>query len=88
MDQMNKLGTATPQNKLGQMKLGIQDTEEIRCEKCGHNVFEEGVMLRRVSALITGQGKPGVVPIPTFQCASCGHVNKEFLPVINGGEES
>lgn len=67
-------------NKLGQPKIQLQDTEQVVCEKCGGKVFQEGLMLRRIPALLTGQGKPGIVPIPTFFCAECGHVNKEFLP--------
>lgn len=74
-----------PMNKLGQPAIQLKDTEELVCEKCGCKVFQEGVMIRKVSALLTGQGKPGLVPIPVFLCAECGHVNKEFLPQeLNG----
>lgn len=66
--------------KLGAPQFTLQDTEAIKCEKCGGEVFEEAMMLRKVSALLTGNGKPGIVPVPVFICSKCGHVNGEFLP--------
>lgn len=66
--------------KLGTPQFTLRDTEAIKCEHCGGEVFEEGVMLRRVPALLTGTGKPGVIPVPVFICSKCGHVNSEFIP--------
>lgn len=37
-------------------------------------------MLRKVSRILMGDTKDGVLPIPVFTCSKCGHVNKEFLP--------
>lgn len=67
-----KLGAAT--------NMSLDQTEEIKCEKCGGRVFTQGFMMRKVSELMTGTGKPGILPIPIFVCDECGHVNKEFLP--------
>jgi len=75
-------------NKLGTPKFGLNDTEAVKCEACGGEVFEEGLMLRKVSALLTGTGQPGIVPVPVFMCAKCGHINKEFLPVGHEDKES
>ena len=58
----------------------LSDTTEVVCEKCKGTVFHEGVMLRKVSALMTETGKAGYIPIPTFSCASCGFTNDEFVP--------
>lgn len=67
-------------NKLGKPQVQLSETEPVVCEKCGCNVFQEGLMMRRVSPLLTGTGQPGIVPIPVFQCSNCGWVNREFLP--------
>lgn len=64
-------------------KIGIKDTTEVVCEKCQHNVFQLGILLRKISPILTGTGKPGYHPIDNvaFYCVKCGHVNDEFLPV-------
>lgn len=58
----------------------MSQTTPIVCEKCGNDVFTEGLMLRKVSRILMGDTKDGVLPIPVFACSKCGHVNKEFLP--------
>ena len=65
-----------------QLKLNISldKTQEITCEKCGHNVFQEGLMLRKASKFLTGTTQDALIPLPVFSCSSCGHVNEEFLP--------
>jgi hypothetical protein len=50
------------------------------CDECGHEVFQEGMMLRKVSKFLTGNPQDGLVPIPVFVCQKCQHVNQEFLP--------
>ena len=66
--------------KLGGPQISLGDTKAIKCDVCGCEVFDQGVMLREVSALLTGTGQPGLLPIPVFICSKCGHVNEQFLP--------
>jgi uncharacterized Zn finger protein len=61
-------------------KLSLKDTGEISCDECKSLTFSEAVILRKVSRLLTGQTKDSVLPIPTFVCTACGHVNDEFMP--------
>lgn len=61
-------------------KIDLNQTTEVTCDKCGGVTFQEAMQLRKVSALLTGTGQPGLVPIPVFCCSNCGHVNEEFLP--------
>ena len=68
------------ESKLGVPQISLQNTKAIKCDICGGEIFEQGVMLREVSALLTGDGRPGVIPIPVFVCSKCGHVNSQFLP--------
>lgn len=62
------------------VNVALQDTTSVTCNECGHNVFEEGLMIRKVSQFLTGTSQPGMIPIPVFACKKCGHINHEFLP--------
>lgn len=66
-----------------QPKIGIKDTSEVICDHCKHNVFNMGTLLRKVSPLLTGTGKPSYLPIENiaFYCVKCGHCNDEFIPL-------
>lgn len=63
-----------------QPSVGISDSTPVTCDECGGQLFQEVIIIRRISAILTGTGKPGLIPIPTFACTGCGHVNAEFLP--------
>lgn len=65
-----------------QLKLNISldKTAEITCDECSHNVFQEGLMLRKASKFLTGTAQDALIPLPVFSCSKCGHVNEEFLP--------
>jgi uncharacterized Zn finger protein len=62
------------------MNVALKDTTPILCEECQGEVFQEGVLLRRVSRFMTGTSQDALMPIPVFACSSCGHVNEDFLP--------
>ncbi len=54
---------------------------DIVCENCGNLTFEEVLLMKKVSALVSPNGKEGIVPIPTFACVACGYVNEMFRPL-------
>ena len=62
------------------LNLTIDQTQSVQCEQCGHNVFEEGLIIRKASGILTGTGQTSYMPIPIFACQKCKHVNSEFLP--------
>ena len=62
------------------INVDINQTTEVICEKCGGKIFEQGLVIRKASGILTGQSKPSYIPIPIFKCAGCGHVNSEFQP--------
>lgn len=72
------------------MKLNVtlEKTVPVECEECQHQVFQEGVMLRKASKFLTGTAQDAIVPIPVFACAKCGHVNADFLPKGLQGTEA
>jgi hypothetical protein len=62
-------------------KITLKETSEVTCDKCKKNIFAEGMFLRSVSPILTGQPKTSYIPVPLFYCVSCGAVNDEFVPM-------
>jgi uncharacterized Zn finger protein len=62
------------------INLDLNQTTGVVCEECSHIHFEQVLIIRKASGLLTGTGQPTYVPIPVFACTKCGHVNSEFLP--------
>ena len=58
----------------------LKQTIAVKCEECGGEIFMPAYMLRKVSKLLIGAKNDGIIPIDTFVCAKCGHVNSEFIP--------
>jgi len=52
----------------------------VKCDKCGNTSFQEALIMKKVSAILSETGKVGYYPIPVFSCTMCGHINQEFLP--------
>lgn len=73
-----------PPNPKQQMPAQAQPdlslAEDIKCEECGNLTFQEVLLMKKVSALLSPNGKEGIVPIPTFSCVACGYVNELFRP--------
>jgi uncharacterized Zn finger protein len=62
------------------LNITLDKTAAVSCDECSHEVFQEGVMLRKASRFITGTAQDAIIPIQVFSCSKCGHVNEEFLP--------
>jgi hypothetical protein len=60
----------------------LKNAKDATCEveSCNHNCFTPVVMIKVVSAILSPNGRETHVPLQTFACAKCGHVNKDFLP--------
>ena len=64
------------------MNVDMNLAEDIRCTSCNGISFISCFLIKKVSALISPTGKETIIPVETFACNSCGHVNKEFMPTI------
>jgi DNA-directed RNA polymerase subunit RPC12/RpoP len=53
---------------------------DVVCESCGSRQFREVAFIKKVSALLSPTGKEALIPVGTFACAHCSHVNAEFDP--------
>ena len=62
-----------------QPQVDLKQTTSVKCE-CGDEFFSQSFLMRKVSGILTGTGKPGYVPIPVFTCNACGKVIPEMMP--------
>jgi DNA-directed RNA polymerase subunit RPC12/RpoP len=71
------------QNQSGGIPIDIvKNAEYIECENCGSRVFEEKMMIKKISKFMTGASQDQIVPMPVIACAQCSHVNELFKPQI------
>ena len=61
--------------------ISYSQTDAMKCEECGSEIFQPAVLLRRVSALVSPSGKETVMPVQIFACIKCGHVNEDMYPI-------
>lgn len=65
-----------------QINVDLSQADDITCENCGNYTFNEVLLMKRLSALISPNGQESIVPIPTFACNACGFINQQFLPAV------
>lgn len=62
------------------LNIDINSIPSVKCEKCESERFQQAFIIKKLSALTSPNGREGMIPITTFACIKCGHINKEFLP--------
>ncbi len=71
----------TPMNmQPPKQNFNIADTTAVECSACKKSVFQNGVMFRKVSKILTGTDKDGLVPINVPYCVNCLVPLQELLP--------
>jgi hypothetical protein len=77
-----------PQNPVPQVqqpKITFSDTTEVKCSKCGGKFFQDSVLFRRVSRLLTGRERDEFLPVQAPICVQCHEPLKELLsPEVAG----
>ena len=58
--------------------IDLTHAKTLECEKCQGNGFQQTMMLKKLSALMSPTGQEAIIPVAAFACQSCGHINKEF----------
>ena len=61
------------------VNIDIKNTQPITSPE-GNQVFQEGVILRKVSRFVTGTQEDGIIPVPCFFDVVTGKVLVELLP--------
>ena len=62
------------------LNISLDKTTPLVCEECSNETFNQVTFLRKVSKFIAGTDHDALIPIPSFACSKCGHVNEEFQP--------
>ena len=62
------------------IRIDPKSMSPLKCEECGSEHFREIYLIRKQSGLMVGSSNDIIIPVPTFKCDSCGHINKEFTP--------
>ncbi len=62
-----------------QPQLDLKKTTAVTTES-GSDVWQQGVILRRVSRFITNSSEDGILPIPVFYDGATGKILKDTLP--------
>lgn len=62
------------------LNISLDKTTPIECDECSNDTFNQVLFLRKASKFLTGTAQDALMPIPTFACAKCNHVNEEFQP--------
>ena len=58
--------------------VDLTHAKTLECEKCQGKGFQQTMMLKKLSALMSPTGQEAIIPVAAFACQSCGHINKEF----------
>lgn len=64
------------------LNINLTDAPYLECEECGGKVFEEKMMIKKISKFMTGSDQDSIVPIQVIACSKCGHVNELFKPKV------
>lgn len=62
------------------VNVNLKDTTKVVSED-GNVVFQEGILLRKVSKFLTGGAQDGVMPITVFYDVVTGKILKDTLPM-------
>jgi hypothetical protein len=63
-----------------QVQLDLSLGKDLTCDNCQNYTFVEVNLIKYFSELVSPTGKAGNLPIPTYACNHCGHVNDAFVP--------
>lgn len=61
---------------------------QIKCDKCGHNIFRSGVIFFDIPGFIAGTGTENYqYPLPVYICDKCGEIIKYVRDEIEKGAD-
>ena len=67
-------------NQNPQVNINPEDLTDVVCEKCENQTFTMAFLFKKISAILSPNGKESMIPLQVYKCDECGHINKEFLP--------
>ena len=64
------------------LNVNLVDAPYIECEACKGTIFEEKMMIKKISKFLTGGTQDSIVPLPVIVCTKCGNINELFKPKV------
>ena len=61
-----------------QVKINVANQPNVECEECNSIYFDKITIIKKISKLLVGTPEDQLVPMETYKCKECGHINKEF----------
>ena len=67
-------------NLLAQKKVRVDmdSALDVKCDNCGGEFFNTVFTIKKISSLVSPTGEDVFIPVQTFQCVDCKHINKDF----------
>lgn len=61
------------------LKVNPLKYPNMQCDKCGHDVFHSGIILKKIPGIVMGTGGDDqIIDLPVYVCDKCGAVLKEY----------
>jgi predicted nucleic acid-binding Zn ribbon protein len=61
-----------------QVKINVTDSPNVECEDCKNIFFDKVTIIKKISKLLVGTSEDQLVPMETYKCSECGHINEDF----------
>lgn len=62
------------------VNLNLAQTSGCFCTRCNGMFFEQSILIRKVSRVLTATPNDEIIMIPVFRCQDCGELFKEQFP--------
>ena len=77
------LGGGNPAGGIpGGMEIDPTTIENEKCESCGCEVWTNGIVLKKISALVNPTGKDQLGTIPVLVCIRCQSPHPSSAPIL------
>ena len=81
-DNENKAPQTAPTSPVPVTAEMLKSADDVKCEKCECEIFEEKMIIKKVSKFLTGSTQDSIAPMQVIVCANCNNINEIFKPNI------
>jgi len=61
-----------------QLRVNPLELPNVKCEKCDNIFYNKVTIIKKVSKLLSGSISDELIPMETYSCTLCDHINKDF----------
>lgn len=66
-----------------QVQINPLDYPNVKCDKCGNEVFKEAYIMKKIPSTVTGAKDDTLAPIPVLVCSKCGAIMEDYRKQLN-----